>query len=239
MQFDRATLDTCASARGLVVVIDVVRAFTTAAYAFAAGANDILLVSSVEEALALRERYPGSLVMGEVNGLPPPGFDFGNSPSQIAAAGVSGRRLVQRTSAGTQGVVRSVLADTLLAASFVNARATAQWALRLHPEKVTFVETGVRSLEFLKLAPRVAANRANGDEDTACADYLQALLSGGDPDPAPFLERVRRSPSGQLLADPPPGIPAGDLDFCLQVNRFDFAMQAHREGGLMILNRIR
>ena len=59
-----ATLETCSSATGTVVVIDVWRSFTTAAFAFAAGARDIVPVGSVEEALALRGRFPGALLMG-------------------------------------------------------------------------------------------------------------------------------------------------------------------------------
>jgi 2-phosphosulfolactate phosphatase len=58
LEIQRATLDTCAQATGTVVVIDVLRAFTTAAYAFAAGAADITLVGATEEAFALRERNP-------------------------------------------------------------------------------------------------------------------------------------------------------------------------------------
>ena len=44
MMIQRATRETCGEATGTVVVIDVLRAFTTAAYAFAAGAADITLV---------------------------------------------------------------------------------------------------------------------------------------------------------------------------------------------------
>jgi phosphosulfolactate phosphohydrolase-like enzyme len=56
----------------------MLRAFSTAAYAFAAGVQDITIVSTVAEALDLRERSPGSLVMGEVDGLLVPGFNFSN-----------------------------------------------------------------------------------------------------------------------------------------------------------------
>jgi phosphosulfolactate phosphohydrolase-like enzyme len=57
---------------GVVVAIDVLRAFTTAAYAFQAGASSIWLVGAVEEALSLGRAIPGSLVMGEVHGRRPP-----------------------------------------------------------------------------------------------------------------------------------------------------------------------
>ncbi len=90
-------------ARGVVIVIDVIRAFTVAAYAFAGGAARLWLVSAVDEAFALREREPGALLAGEVGGRLIPGFDFNNSPSLMAATEVHGRLLIQRTGAGTQG----------------------------------------------------------------------------------------------------------------------------------------
>lgn len=52
------------------MVIDVLCAFTTAAYALATGAVDIRAVATVGEALALREKNPGWLLMGEVAGRP-------------------------------------------------------------------------------------------------------------------------------------------------------------------------
>ncbi len=46
------------SVTGPVVVVDVIRAFTTAAYAFDAGAEAIYLVADVDEALAVRRGPP-------------------------------------------------------------------------------------------------------------------------------------------------------------------------------------
>lgn len=226
MQFARATNNTCGEATGVVVVIDVIRAFTTAAYAFAAGARDIVLVSEVEEALALRQRFPGSLAMGEVGGIIAPGFDLGNSPTRLEGHDLTGRRIIQRTGAGTQGVVRSERADTLLAASFVCAGATARAIAQSQPACVTFVETAAGWVR-------------DAEEDIALADYLSHLLAGERPDPAPFLERVRRSDSAQLFTDPhEPNFPAGDIDLCVALDRFDFAMQVHREAGLLVMRPI-
>ena len=146
MEIKFASLESCGAATDTVVAIDVCRAFTTAAYAFAAGAREIILVGRVEEALALRERMPGALVMGEVGGLPVEGFDFGNSPNELLGVDLADRRMIQRTSAGTQGVVRSKRARTLLASSFVCAGATARCIRQLAPENVTFV-AGEASLE--------------------------------------------------------------------------------------------
>lgn len=101
MKFNYTTLETCHTATGMVLVIDVLRAFSTAAYAFSRGAKEILLVSGVEEALALKTQIPNSKIMGEVGGLPPWGFDFGNSPTQIIEQELTGLTLIQRTGAGT------------------------------------------------------------------------------------------------------------------------------------------
>ena len=125
MDIRYATLDTCAQATGLVVVIDVIRAFTTACFAFEAGTEKIVLVGEVEEALALRDRMPSALLMGEVDALLIEGFDYGNSPAALIGLDLTGRTLIHRTSSGTQGVVLSRQAEIILAASFVCAGATA------------------------------------------------------------------------------------------------------------------
>ena len=228
MEFKRASLETCGSATGMVVVIDVLRAFTTAAHAFAAGAHDILLVGTVEEALALRRRMSGALVMGEVDGLPVAGFDLGNSPSALLGVDLTGRRLIQRTSAGTQGMVRSTQASALLACSFVCAGATAGYIRQRTPASVTFVVTG-------------ASHDLDGDEDAACADYLESLLGTEDaPDSVPFLRRVPDSGVGRLFADPGrPSLPADDLARAMAVDLFDFAMPVERENGLLTMKPVR
>ena len=127
MKFQHATLENCEQLSGIVVVIDVLRAFTSAAYAFAAGAESILLVSTVEEAFQLKQDYPAALLIGEQDGLPIDGFDFGNSPVPFVMLDLTGRIIIQRTSAGTQGVVRSKNAQVLLATSFCCANVTAQY----------------------------------------------------------------------------------------------------------------
>ena len=231
MQIQRATLDSCAYAEGAVVVIDVLRAFTTAAFAFAAGAEEIFLVSTTQEAFALRERVPGSLVMGEVQGLPVPGFDFSNSPAEMDGRDLTGRRLIQRTSSGTQGVVLSERADILLASSFVCADASARYLKRMDPQQVTLVNSGYRPPGGPDDWPV-----GLGTEDEACADYIEALLRGETPDVAPFLQRVRDSTSGRIFADPQrPEHLAIDLDYCAQADRFDFAMRVYRQDGLLVM----
>lgn len=225
MEIGRATLNNCSTAEGMVVVIDVIRAFTTAAYALAAGVQEIFLVSTLDEAFALRDQLPGACIAGEVEGRPVPGFDYWNSPAAFKGVDLSGQRLILRTSAGTQGVVLSTAAQTRLATSLCVASATARLIRQLGPQRLAFIETGVRP--------------GTGDEDTACADYIEALLSGGQPDPSLYTQRVLDSPWGRRFADPgQPEWPVEDLECCAQIDTFDFAMQVYSKDGRFILYKV-
>ena len=130
------------SVTGPVVVVDVIRAFTTAAYAFGAGAEAIYLVAGVDEALQFAAARPGVLAMGENHGRRPDGFDFPNSPAMVSRADLTGRTLVQRTSAGTQGVVGALSASRLWAASLACASATARAVEAAGLGDPTYVITG-------------------------------------------------------------------------------------------------
>jgi len=215
MKFEYVTNDTCHTASGVVVVIDVLRAFTTAAYAFSVGAESITLVSDVQEAVALKGQMSNALIMGEVKGVQPADFDFGNSPTEIHQQNLAGKPLIQRTSTGTQGVVRSINADKLFAASFAVAEGTVRAIQQLEPETVTFVITG----------------RYFDGEDKACAEYLEARLCGQALDPEPYLERVRNAP--ELRHMPVEKFPhlASDVDYCTRLGAFPFAMPVTRENG--------
>lgn len=211
-----------------VVVIDVLRSFTTAAYAFAAGASTIYPVETVSGAYRLQRRFPDAATTGAVGGGDPvAGFDFGNSPSQLDGVRLDGRPLIQTTAGGVRGLSRFRHARALFAGSLVLGRATAQALLELQPAEVCFVITG----EWVD---------RDGDEDVACADYLDALLRGDNPDPEPYAARVRDSDFGRRFqAGNNPSLPAVDLTLCAQVDRFDFALIATHADGRLQLRRSR
>ena len=110
----KSLLEGAKQATGSVAIIDVFRAFTSAAVALANGASEITMVGSVEEALALRQAGLGQVCMGEVGGVAPIDFDYGNSPFEISNVDFRGKSIIQRTSAGTQGIVSAVQADKTL-----------------------------------------------------------------------------------------------------------------------------
>ena len=122
-------LEGARAARGTAVIIDVFRAYTTAAVAFSRGAEKIILVAEVAEALELRERGAGSLCVGEVDGIRPEGFDFGNSPFELSEADVAGATLIQSTRAGTTGAAAATGASRIYVCSFAIASATARAVL--------------------------------------------------------------------------------------------------------------
>ena len=74
LKFHYTDLEDCHTAQGVVIVIDVLRAFSTAAYAFSRGAKEILLVSTVDEALSYKSTIPNSKAMGDVGGAAPGGI---------------------------------------------------------------------------------------------------------------------------------------------------------------------
>jgi 2-phosphosulfolactate phosphatase len=224
MKILRSDLPHCPELNGAVVVIDVLRSFTTIAYAFAQGAREVIPVDSVEAARELRARHPDALAVGALGGgAPAPGLDIGNSPAKVAALDLSGRPLIQYTAAGTRGLVACDHARVLLAGSLVCATATAAYLRLLRPPSVTLVVTGIWS-------------DRDGDEDHACADLIEALLRGEDPPRAPFAERVRNSDFGRRFsAGTDPNLPQADLDCAAAVDRFAFAMPMNRlRDGLLI-----
>jgi 2-phosphosulfolactate phosphatase len=144
---------------GPVVIIDVIRAFTTAAAAFDAGAREILCVEDLDEARCLRARHDDVILMGEERGERPPGFDYGNSPVQFAGVPLHNRVLVQRTSHGTRGLLWTD-APLMLAGSAVNAAATAHY------------------LAALDTPINLVCTWDQTEEDLACAEHIKALLDG-------------------------------------------------------------
>jgi 2-phosphosulfolactate phosphatase len=204
-----------ASPDGVVVVVDVLRAFTTVPWLLHRGARRVLAVSSRDHARRLRDReLPAALLAGEHGGVKVDDFDLGNSPSDLVDRDLTGAEVLLRTSAGTQGLVRCAGSGLLLAASFAVAGATAAALRRAGGSTVTYVITG-------------ASLGRDGDEDLACAELIAARLAGHDPDPAPYLGRVRASDAGRSFAsDGPAWAPPEDLELACEVDRFDTALRA-------------
>ena len=213
-------------AEGTVIIIDVFRAFTTAAIAFDHGADRIVLVAEVAEALALHSRGVGDLIMGEVDGKRPDGFDFGNSPHEMSQVDLAGKTLVQSTRAGTVGVAAATKAESLYLGSFVVAEATVSAIRRENPALVSIIAMGDQG-------------RVRSDEDEQCALYLRNLLEGRRPDAQAVRSLVMEGGATQRFFDEgQPQYHPEDVELALQANRFPFAMRITREDGLLVARKI-
>ena len=225
-QYQFFTLADSSKAAGVVIVIDVLRAFTTAAYAFDAGVKKIFPVGEVDEALRLRSEMTQALVMGEVDGLKPESFDFSNSPAEIARADVAGKDVIQRTSAGTQGIVRAVNAERIAAASFVVAPVTAKWIQALDPPLVSFIITGEH-------------DDRDGDEDWACAEYIVELCRKEHPNPQDFTARILTSTVGQsFMRGENKYLFSEDIEMSQRVGLFNFFMQVAHQNDQLVMRPI-
>jgi 2-phosphosulfolactate phosphatase len=213
---------------GAVVVIDVLRAFTTAAYALAGGAARIFLVATVEEALARKAADPTVLLMGEIGGLAPAGFDLSNSPAHVARADVDGRTIVQRTSAGTQGALAARRATRLWCASLVVASATAAAVAGSGLGAPTYVISG----RFAGRGP------LSGSDDLATAGLIERARLGQPLDAERVIDEVSTSEEAvHTLGHGPDSAPPEDLESSTRIDAFDFAMEALRSSDGLYLER--
>ncbi len=206
-------------ARGIAVVIDVFRAFSVAPHAFDAGVTRLFPVGEVDEAFELGRRFPGAVLAGERHARRLPGFDAGNSPTEIRSLDLRGRVLVHTTHAGTQGLVNACQADEVLTGAFVNISAVCRYLLARAPDQVSLVRMGHEARE------RCA-------EDDLYAECLEKLLLGR---PAPLAEvrdRLRDAPAARKFFDPAcDWAPRDDFDYCTEVDRFDFVLRLRKTPG--------
>ncbi|MFC4427445.1 2-phosphosulfolactate phosphatase [Deinococcus navajonensis] len=178
----------------VVLVVDVLRATTTAVSYLERGAEALLLTRTPEVALALRpEGEEGSnLVLGgERGGLPIPGFDFGNSPVEASAQNFTGKTVVMNTTNGTDAAhTAAQTGKHVLLASLTNAHAAARRARALATEEIAIVCAGTDA--HVGLEDVYAAG--------VLAEYLLALGEFSIDDGARIALTIRRNAGNPIEA---------------------------------------
>ncbi len=214
-------------ARGLTVIIDVFRAFSTACYVVRNGAGRIIPVGDADLAYKLREENPDYVLMGERKGKMLAGFDYGNSPADIQAVDFSGKTVIQTTSAGTQGFANARDADELISGSFVNVEAIVSYIKKQNPGKVSLVCMGTWAV-------------TPNDEDTLCAEYIARRLNNQKMDRKEIYRRLKESKTARIFFDPAvTWAPEADFDLCLNIGLCDFVLKAEKiENDLLALKPI-
>lgn len=145
------------------IVVDALRASATAAMLCEAGASPLLAVRDVDEARQAKREMPDALLFGERGGLPPDGFDYGNSPREAHHA--KGRPVVFTTTTGAGRLISAWGAGAVLMGTTVNASATAAVAAELGRDVV--------------LIPAGLADDADFDaQEDRCAAVAIAMKAG-------------------------------------------------------------
>lgn len=206
-------LEGARQAKGLAVIIDVFRAFSTACYVYDSGAERIIPVALIDEAFRLKEQHNGYILMGERNEIKPTGFDFGNSPSQLPKKGLKGKTVVHTTSSGTQGIAAAINASEIITGSFVNAGAIINYIKSKNFEQVSLVCMGY-------------ACEYPTDEDTLFAEYLFNELNGLPSDFNNIVELIRNGSGARFFdVSKQHWAPSEDFGLCLSLNRFNFVLK--------------
>ncbi|RME15134.1 MAG: 2-phosphosulfolactate phosphatase [Bacteroidetes bacterium] len=115
------------STDNIIVVIDIFRATSTIVTALANGAASVIPVSHVNDALKYKNN--NYLVAAEKNGIPIPGFDFGNSPLEFLNSAIKGKHIVITTTNGTQAIQVAKNKGEIIIGSFLNLNAVAEYII--------------------------------------------------------------------------------------------------------------
>lgn len=165
-----------------VVVIDVLRACTTVAYAMSGGCERIIPVASVEAAtnLAASLEKKMTLLGGEREGKRIDGFDLGNSPLEYTPEVVKGKTVILATTNGTRAISMSGGAKAILITSFVNMSSVVDHLKASQEEALTVVCAGENSrfaLEDAVCAGMLIERACQDDDEVELSDGAHAARS--------------------------------------------------------------
>ncbi|MCD6049927.1 MAG: 2-phosphosulfolactate phosphatase [Verrucomicrobia bacterium] len=183
--------------RTVCVVFDVLRATSVMVQALSEGAEGLIPVSTIEEAVALHRLKPELLLAGERHGLritaPQSGgvdFLFGNSPWEFTAEKVKGRTIVTTTTNGTRALQACRGAAEVLVGAFLNLDAVADRLLAEQDWSVVIVCSGTG--EEAAYEDTLAAG-------ALCEVLLKTGLDGRVVDSAQIARAVYEREKGDLM----------------------------------------
>lgn len=199
------------------VVIDVIRAFTVAHYAFINGVQGIILAGTLDDALRLKKIDPDFLLAGEIQGLPIPGFELDNSPVRLHNLDLREKFLIQKTTNGVTATLNALSTEHLFVTGFTNARTTAEFIKRNLLKKDD------------DMIINLIASHPSGDDDLACAQYISEILQDTNRISAEeTIERIRKSEAAEKFYDnEKPEFLQEDISFCIQELPSDFVMKVN------------
>lgn len=208
------------------VVFDVLRATSTFVTALQNGAAAIIPVSEISEALETGKRRPDVLLGGERKGVKirtaEGEFDFGNSPREYAAEKVKGKKIVSTTTNGTRALRACAGAKMVLAASFLNLGATANFLGEEKFENVLIVCAGTGenvALEDVLAAGALCEKLQGPGAVIESSDSAQIALAAFEKAQGDLPGAISKSENARRLLSIPEL--SEDVEFCLQRDVFD------------------
>jgi 2-phosphosulfolactate phosphatase len=224
------------------VVFDVLRATSTFVTALHNGAKAIIPVSEISEALAIRKKQPDVLLGGERDGVKIHAaqtgdidFDLGNSPHEYTPEKVRGKIIVSTTTNGTRALRACVGAQTVLAASFLNLTATAQFIRRLQPSQIMLVCAGTRenaALEDVLAAGALGEMLLRDSSGLAVSDSVETALNACRKAKSNLFAAVSGAENARRLL----AIPElrDDVAFCLRQDVYNLIATLGGDGAIRI-----
>lgn len=209
----------------VTVVIDVFRAFTTASYILEQHPATYTLAVKQTVISELASQYINPLVIGKPEkGMEDHIYHIPNSPTRVLEVKVSDRDIIHRTEAGAKGILLAQEADIVLAAGFVNADATVKFIKTLTNPEVSVIPMGHEGT-----TPSL--------EDNVCAEYITALINDKKMELTPYFSKIKEGPGQYFFSQDQWQYPSGDFERCLEIDRFNFAIQAFVKSDHAILMR--
>ena len=195
------------------IVIDAFRATSSIVTAFAHHCSKLIPVTTVEEALALKEtQFPEALLTGERHGRLIPGFNLGNSPFEYRD--VAGKTIIMSTTNGTVALQKASSCETVYAAAFINSAAVCRTVESVGKDVVIICagSEGRFSVEDTLCAGLIADRLSSIAVLADRALAAQAMYQGFSND---LVNRVAVSSHAKYLTNI--GF-ADDIDYCLQLD---------------------
>lgn len=152
------------------IVVDVLRATTTIATAFNAGAEAVQAFEDLSVLDTASAQWPSDrrLRSGERGGQTVDGYDLGNSPLDYTPDVVGRKRIFMSTTNGTRALTCVRAVPALLTAAFINTSAVVRHVLDRNYQRVWIVNSGWQGAYAL--------------EDTACAGAIALGLQQASSD---------------------------------------------------------
>ncbi|HEY5639190.1 MAG TPA: 2-phosphosulfolactate phosphatase [Dehalococcoidia bacterium] len=229
-------------ADSVCVVVDVLRASSSIVTLLERGCASVVAAPTIERARHLRTGLPDHLLCGEERGLPPRGFDYGNSPSEFTHLDLSGRSAILATSNGTR-VLAAIAADSpaVLVGGLINRTAVARAATEIARRRGLGIAIvcsaahggGTFVLEDALGAGAIADAALTGDPEMEASDAARFARDAFTVAAADIEAAVRSAYHSQELIDEGLG---DDVAYCAQLDISDVAPVLERtEDGLLRL----